>query len=356
MLGVNLKKGFVKLVPENFDDLWHLYNVVFKGDEVFTYTTREIKPDEKYARPRRGQRVPVFLGLKVEKVLWDKLLNRLRVHGTISEAPESVPKGAHHTLSFVLNKPITIVKDDWEKHHLARLKRASQTSERPIMIVVVDDEGYAIATTKQYGVEILAEERVRLPGKLEAEKRTGAVREHFMRILASLRVVWKGSPIAIIGVGFLKGDFADFVKSEASDVAKSVVDVKGVNNSGVAGINEALRSGILIKAARQLRVVEEVSVVGEILRRLGKSEPAVAYGYDNVWKAAELGAVEKLVLADGTLREGSDEKRLTLESLMKSVEEKRGSVMIISTEHEAGAELTSLGGVAALLRFPLRVV
>jgi len=332
MLGVNLKKGFVKLVPENFDDLWHLYNVIFKDDEVYTYTTREIKPNEKYARPRRGQRVPVFLGVKVEKVLWDKLLNRLRIHGTISEAPESVPKGAHHTLNIALNKPVTVVKDEWEKHHVARLKRASQTSEKPIMIVVVDDEGYAIATTKQYGVEVLAEERVRLPGKLEAEKRTAATNEHFRRILASLRVVWKGSPIVVIGVGFLKGDFADFVKSEASDVAKSVLDVKGVNNSGVTGINEALRSGILLKAARHLRIVEEVRVVEEILRRLGKSEPTVTYGYDDVGKAAELGAVEKLVLADAALREGSDEK-----------------------EHEAGAELMSLGGVAALLRFGLAV-
>ncbi|MFB0522489.1 MAG: hypothetical protein ACETV1_01845, partial [Candidatus Bathyarchaeia archaeon] len=35
------------------------------------------------------------------------------------------------------------------------------------------------------------------------------------------------------------------------------------------------------------------------------------------------------------------------------VEERGGEVTIISAEHEAGAKLLSLGGMAALLRFPL---
>ena len=80
---INQKKGFAKVVPETFDDFWHLYNVIYKGDQVYARTTREIKTDEKYARSSRGERVPVFLGVNVEDVNWDKFLGRLRVHGTI---------------------------------------------------------------------------------------------------------------------------------------------------------------------------------------------------------------------------------------------------------------------------------
>jgi protein pelota len=36
---------------------------------------------------------------------------------------------------------------------------------------------------------------------------------------------------------------------------------------------------------------------------------------------------------------------------MREVENKGGRVIIISTEHEAGTKLNSLGGIAALLRF-----
>jgi len=345
----------VKAIPETLDDLWHLYNVIYERDEVYTRTTREIKPDEKYARPRRGKRVPVFLGVKVEKIAWEKLLGRLRVHGTILEAPENVPTGAHHTLNIALNKPLTIVKKKWARHHVERLKRASKTSEKPITIIAIDDENYVIATTTQYGVEVKVEERIKLPGKLEADKRSAAIKGYFRKASNSLRQVWTAthSPIAIIGVGFVKNDFAKFLENEAADVAESVVDVKSVNNGGVAGIYEALRSGVLLKTMKYMRIVEETETIEEVLKRLGKGQLNVTYGFEEVKKAAELGATEKLVLADTMLRETSDEKRLLLEDLMKAVEQKGGKIMVVSTEHEAGVKLTTLGGIAALLRFSI---
>jgi len=355
IIGMNLKKGFVKVIPETLDDLWHLYNIIYEDDEVYTRTTREIKPDEKYARPRRGKRIPVFLGVKVEKIGWDKLLGRLRAHGTICKAPETVPLGAHHTVNIALNKPLTIVKKKWARHNVERLKRASKTSEKPVTIIAIDDEGYAIATTKQYGVEVEVEERIKLPGKLEAEKRSAAIKEYFRKALSSLRQVWTATrtPITIIGVGFVKRDFAKFLQNEATEIAKSVVDVKSVNNSGVAGIYEALRSGILLKTTKHMRIAEETEVIEEVLKRLGKSESNIAYGFDDVKRIAQLGAIDTMVLADATLRKASDEKRLVLEDLMRVVEQKGGEIMVVSTEHEAGSKLLALGGIAALLRFSI---
>jgi len=355
ILELNLKKGIAKVVPETFDDLWHLYNIIYKNDEVYAYTSREIKIDEKYSRPKRGERVSVFLGVKVENVFWDKFLGRLRIHGVISNAPENIPTGAHHTLSIALNKPVTIVKKEFAKHHVERLERAKKTSEKPIIILSIDDEGYAIATTTQYGVEIKIEETTKLPGKLEADKRTAAMKAHFLKALSSLRQIWTATknPIAIIGVGFVKNDFAKFIQNEASDIAKSIIDVKSVNNGGVAGVYEALRSGILLKTMKQHRIAEETEIIEEILRRLGKNENTVAYGLEEVKKATRLGAVDKLVLADNVLREAENEKRLSLEDLMRTVEQKGGTILVISTEHEAGTKLSSLGGIAALLRFGL---
>jgi protein pelota len=353
ILEINLKKGFAKVIPETLDDFWHLYNVIYKNDKVYAGTTRELKVDKKIGRPKRGERVPVFLGINVEDVGWDKLVGRLRVHGTICDAPETVPTGAHHTLNITLNTPITIVKKAWAKHQVERLKRASRTSEKPIIIISIDDEGYLIATTAQYGIEERVEERTRLPGKLETDKRSEATKEYFRKALNSLRQVWTParSPIAIIGVGFIKNDFMKFVENEAADIASSVADVKSVNNGGIAGLHEALRSGVLLKTLKQLRVAEETGVVEEVLKRLGKDEAAVAYGFEDVKRAAGLGAVERLVLTDKMLRESSDEKRLLIEEMMETVERKGGTITVVSTEHEAGTQLSGLGGIAALLRF-----
>jgi protein pelota len=350
----NLRQGFVKIVPDSQDDLWHLYNVIYKDDEVYAYSSRAVKSDTEASRPKSGERVSAFMGVKVESVAWDKFLGKLRVHGIIIEAPDIIPTGAHHTISVGLNQQVTIVKPNWPKHALDRLHRASET-EKPLLIIAIDDEGYAIAETKQYGIELKVEERTKLPGKHEAEKREGATSQYYKRAVSSLSQLWTQShnSIVIVGVGFVKNGFANYLKENAQEMAKSLVDVKSVNNGGLSGIYEALRSGVLLKASHKMRILEETEVIEEAMKRLGKGENTVTYGLDEVEKAVQVGAVDKLVLADSLLREGEDVQRLRLEKIMRDVEQRAGSVTVVSTEHEAGSKLLGLGGIVGLLRFPL---
>jgi protein pelota len=351
----NLKQGFLKVIPDSQDDLWHLYNIITKDDEAYAYSSRAIKSDTETSRPKSGERVSAFMGVKVESVSWDKFLGKLRIHGTIIHAPDPIPPGAHHTLAIALNQSVTIVKKTWPKHLLDRLERASR-NEKPILIVAIDDECFAIAETKQYGVDIKVEERQKLPGKHEAEKRDSAAIQYFTSVANSLRQLWEQTkqPIVIVGVGFVKNDFSKFLADETKDMFRAVVDLKSVNNGGTAGIYEALRSGVLLKAASRLRVVKETEVVEEIMKRLGKGEGKIAYGLTEVEAAVGLGAAEKLVVADSMLREAGDKQRLQLEKLMRDIERRNGEVMVVSTENEAGSKLTALGGIAALLRFAIK--
>ncbi|MCW4025196.1 MAG: mRNA surveillance protein pelota [Candidatus Bathyarchaeota archaeon] len=350
----NLRQGFLKVVPDTQDDLWHLYNVIYKGDEVYAYTSRAIKSDTECSRPKSAERVSAFMGVTVESVSWDKFLGKLRVHGLICHAPEIIPTGAHHTISIALNQPVTIVKKEWSKHLLDRLQRASE-AEKPLLILSIDDEGFAVAETKQYGVEIKVEERIKLPGKNDADKRVEATKGYFKRVQTSLNQLWQQthSPIVIVGVGYVKTDFASYLSEEAREIGKSVVDIKSVNNGGPAGIYEALRSGVLLKAANQLRIVEETQVVEEAMKRLGKSEGTVVYGFEAVENAVMMGAVERLIVTDITLRDAPDETRLKLETLMHDVEKRNAAISVVSSEHEAGVKLLGLGGLVALLRFPI---
>jgi len=353
---IDLKKGFAKVMPESLDDLWHLYNIILKRDEVHARTTRQVKTDDQYARPTKAKRVPVNLGVQVEKMYWDRVLNRLRINGIVCEAPEKLNiKGSRHTIDVTVNKPVTIVKKQWQKHQLDRLKRASRITAAPLTIISMDDEEYCVAILRQYGIEVKVGVRARLPGKFEAEKRVKAKQLFFKGALKSLREAWAplNSPIVVIGPGFIKDEFVDYVRKEAKDVAASIVGVKGVNSAGLSGIQESLRSGILSNVLQHMRVADEMKAIEDFLSRLGKGKEDATYGFNEVEKAITYGAVEKLLVADSILRETTDEKRRALEKLMKNVEEARGTIMVLSTEHEAGTKLLSLGGVAALLRFPL---
>lgn len=350
----NLHQGFVKVVPDTPDDLWHLYNIVYKGDEVYAYTSRAIKTDTEASRPKSAERVSAFMGITVEYVGWDKFMGKLRVHGLICHAPDIIPTGAHHTIALCLNQQFTIVKKQWSKHLLDRLTQASE-NEKPLIIISIDDEGFAIAETKQYGVEIKLEERIHLPGKHEADKRVEGTKAYFRKVLNSLNQLCtqNHNPIVIIGAGFIKNDFARYLSEEAKDINKHVADIKSVNNGGTAGIYEAFRSGVLLKTTNQLRVVEETDTMEEVMKRLGKSEGTITYGLTDIEEAIQMGAVEKLIVADTALRDAEEEQRLKLEELMRDVERQNAKITVISTEHEAGSKLLSLGGIVALLRFQI---
>ena len=135
ILRKDLKHGIMQLELRNIDDLWALYNVIEKGDRVFGRTTREVKSTES-ARPS-SRRVAVNLGITVQKVYFDRDLNRLRVHGIVFEAPEEVRvTGSHHTLSVGPEDALTILKDRWLNHHVERVDRAVVTEE-PIVLSLI---------------------------------------------------------------------------------------------------------------------------------------------------------------------------------------------------------------------------
>jgi protein pelota len=355
ILRKDIKHNTIMVVPEFFDDYWVLYNVIHKGDHVYAKTTRELRLVDRYDRLERGKRISVFLGITVEKIFWDRYLNRLRVHGIIHEAPKKVGLGDHHTLNLKLNRPLTIVKNKWMKYQIDQLKRATERHSPKIIVISIDDEGYCIAILRGFGLDIKLEEKISLPGKYYMSKRTSTIQKLLKSATTALEQIWEDlqAQIVVLGLDYLKKDLIKYLEKKKPEIKNNIIDVKSVNSTGKAGIFEALRSGILNKALTHVRITEEASAVEEVLKRLGKEQPTVTYGLSDVERAYKLGAIDKLLLTDLLLREAADEERQNLERLMREVEKKRGKVIIISTEHEAGIKLKSLGGIAALLRFPL---
>ncbi len=349
----DIKHGVMKLELQNIDDLWVLYNVIRKGDQIVGRTTREVKSTDA-ARPS-SKRVPVTLGITVQKVYFDRDLDRLRVHGIVFEAPQDIRvTGSHHTLSVGPEDVITLRKDRWLNHHVERVEEA-MVAEEPIIILALDSEEASVAVLRSFGLDFKGEVRSRLPGKAEAEKRQVAMKDYFHRIQTLLDVAFVefSGPMLIVGPGFTKDHFLKELKSQAKHIGSRTVAVKAVGSGGIAGVHEAIRVGAIRKIRRDSRALQETELVNEALKRLGSSSGDVSYGLDRVEADTSLGAVETLIVADQVIREAQDEERSRIEAMMRTVEERGGKVALVSSEHEAGKMLQSLGGVAALLRYRL---
>lgn len=356
ILRQDLKHGIISLLPESLDDLWVLYNIVLKKDIVYAKTTRSVKLEEVGTRPTKGKRIPVYLGVQVNKVEYQRRTNRLRFTGIVISSPEDLNiKGSHHSISVIPGNPLTIEKEKWDRHEIRRIKRSTEKKAKPIIVVGIDDEEYCVAILGNRGFDIKHEIRIRLPGKIDIKNRTAALSQYFKKASENLVSTWNESrgPIAILGPGFLKENFVKYLREKNPNITRHIEVVGTASNGGIAGIKEALRSGILEKVAKKIRVMEETKAVEKVLYRLGSPRRDVAYGHDEVEKTVNYGAVEMLLISDELFRETEADDRNRLEDMIRKAEKTRSKIMFIDGRHEAGKKLMGLGGVAALLRYPI---
>lgn len=331
----------IKLMTESIDDLWHLSNLIDENDLVYSLTHRreEVKKDK--IRAERAEKKTMFLGIRVEKVEFHEFSDRLRIHGIIEDGPQDL--GSYHTLNISNGDKITIMRD-WKSHDLDRIKEAVDASKTQIVTFLsIDDENAVIALLRQYGIQHIATILSHASGKLYKVKKDKQ-NDYFIQILEKIQQVKEeDSPLIIIGPGFVKDEFYKFGRNANSKLFSKCI-IENTGQSGMTAIQEALKRKIVSKIVEKCRIEFETQLVEEVLSNIAKGK-LVAYGYDEVEKVLDLGAVERLLITTDLVRTGKGQYYL------RKSKRSGAKITIISNLHEAGKKLESFGGVACLLRF-----
>ncbi len=347
----DLKHGVVKLKIESLDDLWYLSQVISKEDLVRSKTQRRVK-DKEDSRSKGGERKTVSLSIRVEKSEFKKETSSFRISGTIEAGPEDlVGIGSFHTLSIDSDSLLTIVKGRWSKAELSRLDDAVKSSTRPKMIVASIDGGdVTIGLLRESGMSFTEFSR-NVGGKYDLKGREERLKGFYRELSELLMNMTKSnnaSAIVLSGPGFSKNNVFNYLRENSPDLASKCL-VEDTGSSGRNGVGEVLKRGLAVKASEQLNSIRDARLMESVLVNIGNGEGKVAYGLDEVKKAIKARAVETLLVSDIFFFE----KRGFAESLMSDVGSSKGVVHIVNSEGEAGKQLDSLGGVAALLRFPI---
>jgi protein pelota len=345
----------VTLVPDTTDDLWHLTYVVEPGDLVSGDTTRRIQRDDEDLRDTGGEREHMYVTLEVTDVEFHRFANRLRVGGEIVDCSREDQLGFHHTLNVEAHDEITVEKR-WKPDQMERIEEAESASQQPDVAVATVEEGQAhVHTIAQYGTEEYASITA-TTGKGEYASPRSGLFEELATVLSRLDV----DAIILAGPGFTKQDARDHVEEEYPDVAEQVtmVDTSAV---GDRGVHEVLARGAVEDVQEETRIAEEARLIDELTGRIAEGAK-VAYGPAEVAKAAEFGAVERLLVVDERLRaergaipdgDGGDWDE-DVDEILRTVEQQGGEVTVFSGEFEPGQRLSNLGGIAALLRYRLQ--
>jgi len=344
------KKGVMDLVPETLDDLWHLSHIIEVGNILSSKTTRRIQDTTgDKLRSDRGVKKTFYIGIKVESISFHIFTGKLRATGPIVLGPEEfVPLGSHHTLEVKFNTPLKIRKHHWSRYIINRIKRAVSASKKlSAIIILLEDDTADIGLIRQFGIEYYGPIIGNISGKKIIEKnRQKTVDSFYQKIADSILKFDEIQNIIIAGPGFTKSNFFQFLENKYPEIAKKAI-LESTGSGGRAGIHEVLKKGVVEKLTSENRIATEISAINEILGEIGKSSNKVIYGKKETINAANAGAVEKLLVLDKVVRSER------LEKIMDLVENMAGEVMVISSEHEGGKQLESLGNLAALLRYPV---
>jgi len=345
ILSSDFRKGTVKVLITNPDDLWYLTQVIDQGDKVSGSTERKLKiGDSGTDRNVKVVRKKIFLEIKVEKT---ELNESLRILGTITQGPDDISFGSHHSFDLSDNDTITITKEKWLKFQIDKLKEASKAQGSRILIVVFDREEAYFALMKSIGVEHLTH----ISGEVQKKDQNNEVKSTFYAYLVetiekydqkhNYNKIICGSP------AFFKEELA---KNVQGDIKKKII-YSTCSSVDKRAFNEVLKRPEIIQALKDERITKELSVVDELLSEISKDDLA-SYGFKQVQNSLNQGAIKHLMITHKLimdLREKNDYNKL--DNLMKTADDMKAQITLIDSNNDAGKKLDGLGGIGALLRF-----
>lgn len=337
ILSYHPERGDIRVKAESLEDLWHLDHILEEGDCIKGKTFRRAEQKSDVLRPQRAEKKLVTLTIRAEKIDFHQYSNWLRVTGPIIEGEDA---GSYHTINVEEGTVLTITKK-WRQYHLNRLREAVSESTKPkILIVVLDDEGADFGILRQFGLEEVATIYSRIPGKREPSQRKAA-KHHFYEEI-SKKITEYELPVIVAGPGFTKEEFKKYFK----EVHGKDVMIESVSTTGRTGLYEVVKRGYIEKVYQDSKTAKDIQLVEQLFCEILKGE--AVYGLKEVEKAVDYSACEKVLVVDTLLRKSRE-----AESLLEKARQKRGEIHIVSSQHEGGKKLETLGGIAAFLRFKI---
>lgn len=340
-------KNTIKLKITNLDDLWVLSNIIEKNDLLTASTERKIKLDTSSDRKKAIITKHINLTIKVEKVQFQN--NTLRVNGLIQNEIEDIKKNSHHSIEIELNSLITLEKEHWLSFQLDKLEQSTKESSN-ILILTFDRENAYFGLLKQFGYSELSELESDMPKKGDTEKKESKYYQQIIKNLEEYDKRFGLNTLIIASPSFWKDDLA---KELPQNLKKKSVLVT-CYTLGKSSINELLKREELKSVLEKDQIAREIKIIEKLFESLSKSPEKTAYGFKEVKKAVEFGAVSMLAVTDALIQKYKDEDKYEeLNGLLKQADNLKAEIHIISEKNEAGKKLKGLGGIASLLRFAI---
>ncbi|OWB56739.1 hypothetical protein B5S28_g2652 [[Candida] boidinii] len=365
------RSGSVSLIPHDREDLWALYNLIAKDDEITLKTYRNVKKNAGSSTSNKSGgatiRKLITLKLNVENVDFTPSDDVMRIKGRTLEQNEDVPLGSYHTAELEYNQKFTLFKNDWDEIAFDIVTKSCSIEERAEVGAVVLQEGVAHICLLTDNMTVL---RSKIEKSIPRKKRGDSTNhdkslQKFLETTAETMIrnlnIEKLKAIILVGPGFIAKDLLDtIIKIATKNGDKALIQSKSkflVAHSSTGylqGLEESLRLPEIRKQLNDTKFQLNIAAFDEFSKLLNEDSGKAFYGEKECEKAIELtGAVKVLMITDTLFKSDDIAKRKKFIKLADKVKEDGGDVVIFSSLHDSGEQLNQLTGVAVILNYPV---
>ncbi|KAJ5750428.1 hypothetical protein N7533_007456 [Penicillium manginii] len=380
--------GTVTLCPDEPEDMWHAYNLIRPSDVLRASAIRRITSTQETGSTSSA-RVHLTLEIRVKSLDFDPQSSQLHVSGQIMNETSHTKIGQFHTLDLELNRNFTLEKEigangegvGWDSIAVEMLKDAVDEGgkRRAEAIAVVMQEGLAhICFIGQFQTIMKQKVEMSVPRKRQGGSDHDKGMNKFYRVtletllrqmdfntsITSASNNESVRPVLLASPGFVAAGFQKYIQSEASTtmpglkrLLPSIVVVHSASGY-LNSLSEVLQSPAVKNMLSDTKYARETRLMDDFLDQLRKETNKATYGPREVESAVEQGAVGRgggiLIMSNRLFRSQDVAERKRWVSLVDRVRDvEGGEVRILSSDHESGRRLDGLGGIAALLTFPI---
>ncbi|KAL8431667.1 hypothetical protein ACSSS7_005155 [Eimeria intestinalis] len=291
--------------------------------------------------------------------------------------------GAHHTLEMGVADEVLIIKEYWDRQHESQLKEATDAASRAEAFVLLIQGGLSnLLCVSSNLSRLLARVEASLPKNRSAYSGYSKALSRFFKETADAlisHVDWGNlKALVIAGPGFYKDQFLEYFMQEAQKhehrhilQKRQLIILAHASSAYRHALSELMADAAVKRLLSDTKAVKQATYIDQLYRMLNNTyqknpqqqaavssssyqqSSLVCYGPNEVRRATDGGAVKVLMVSEGLLRSADIAQRRFYVQLLEDAAAGGAEALTFSDQHSTGEQLTLLGGVAAILRFPV---
>lgn len=360
------------------EDVWNIYNLIVPGDAVLAKTHRKVNRETSMGAGGSERRA-LTLCIRVVIIEFDSTNGEIRLNGLNETESEYVKLGSHHTLAIAAGDPqdITLIKKVWDGPADDQLQAALDATERDSdTAAVIMDYGLAsvcIITPSMVMTKARVTTGIAKKSRNNRSSRDECVNVFFKAVLEAMinNIKWDTVRVVLIcSPSTIRDDFVAFMKTTVSTSDGSATNDRAIVLKQIGrsfdkivsvrvstGYKSALRDALcqrdVVERMQNTKAAQSTEAWENFLRTMTRDSQKCTYTSQFVYTAVSSGAVETLFVADSVLHTSNFAMRHFYVGMMEVVKQYGGSALVLSSMMSSGTHLEQLGGVAAILRYPL---